>query len=143
MKKNFFGAMLLTILCLSWQAFTPASPVQSQQDNAAAEISFDTLIHSFGRFSEKDPVVRCAFKFANTGTAPLIIHQALASCGCTVPDYPKDPIAPGDSGVINVTYNGQGKFPGTFKKSITIRSNAKNDVVRLYIEGDMYSAAHP
>jgi len=71
-------------------------------------------------------------------TAPLVIHQAIASCGCTVPQYPKEPIQPGESGVITVTYNGAGKFPPvTSKKAITIRTNGKNEMTRLYIEGDM------
>ena len=51
--------------------------------------------------------------------------------------YSKEPIKPGESGEIVVTYNGAGKFPGHFRKSITIRSNAKKEIVRLYIEGDM------
>jgi hypothetical protein len=54
-----------------------------------------------------------------------------------VPEYPKEPIKPGESGKIVVTYNGEGRFPGHFRKSITIRSNAKQEIVRLYIEGDM------
>ena len=75
--------------------------------------------------------------FTNTGTAPLIIHQAFASCGCTVPTYTKEPIKPGEKGVIDVTYNGTDKFPGHFQKTITIRSNAISEVTRLIIEGDM------
>ena len=102
-----------------------------------AEISFDTLRYDFGKFSKNDPLVRCSFPFTNTGTAPLIIHQAFASCGCTIPTYTKEPIKPGEKGNIDVTYDGTDKFPGHFQKTITIRSNAVNEVVRLTIEGDM------
>ena len=103
-----------------------------------AEITFDTLRHDFGKFSKNEPLVRCAFPFKNTGTAPLIIHQAFASCGCTVPTYTKEPIKPGEKGTIEVTYNGKGKLPGPFRKSITIRSNAKDTgIVRLSINGEM------
>lgn len=102
-----------------------------------AEITFDTLRYDFGKFSKDEPLVRCSFPFTNTGTAPLIIHQAFASCGCTVPTYTKEPIKPGEKGVIDVTYDGTGKFPGHFQKTITIRSNAVNEVVRLTIEGMM------
>ena len=102
-----------------------------------AEIKFDTLRHNFGKFSKNDPIVKCSFKFTNTGTAPLVIHQAFASCGCTVPTFTKEPIKPGDKGVIDVTYNGTDKFPGHFQKTITIRSNAISEVTRLIIEGDM------
>ena len=102
-----------------------------------AEITFDTLRHNFGKFSQKDPIVKCSFRFKNTGTAPLVIHQAFASCGCTVPTFTKEPVKPGDTGVIDVTYNGTDKFPGRFQKTITIRSNAVSEVTRLIIEGDM------
>ncbi len=102
-----------------------------------AEIKFDTLRHNFGKFSKNDPIVKCSFRFTNTGTAPLVIHQAIASCGCTVPTFTKEPIKPGAKGVIDVTYNGTDKFPGHFQKTITIRSNAVSEVTRLIIEGDM------
>ncbi|MBO7128500.1 MAG: DUF1573 domain-containing protein [Prevotella sp.] len=106
----------------------------------AQEIKFDKLTHNFGTFSEKDPVVTCVFTFTNAGDAPLIINQAVASCGCTVPEYTKTPIQPGEKGEIKVTYNGTGKFPGHFKKSITVRTNGKVEMTRLYIEGDMTEA---
>ena len=101
-----------------------------------AEIKFEKTSHNFGSFPESQKVT-CTFKFTNTGNNLLVIHQAIASCGCTVPKYSKEPIKPGESGEITVTYNGAGKFPGHFKKSITIRTNAKQEIVRLYIEGDM------
>jgi hypothetical protein len=106
-----------------------------------ADIKFDKLMHDFGKFSESDPVVTCVFSFTNTGDAPLVINQAMPSCGCTVPEFTKQPIQPGEKGEIKVTYNGQGKFPGHFKKSITVRTNAKVEMTRLYIEGEMLEAA--
>jgi hypothetical protein len=102
-----------------------------------AELKFEKTTHDFGTFSEEDPVVTYIFKFTNKGDAPLVIHQAVASCGCTVPEYTKEPIKPGAKGEIKVTYNGAGRFPGQFRKTITIHSNAENDLVRLYIKGDM------
>ena len=105
-----------------------------------AEIKFDKLTHDFGKFSEKEPVVSCTFTFQNAGETPLIINQAIASCGCTVPEYTKDPIPPGAKGEIKVTYNGTGKLPGHFKKSITVRTNGVVEMTRLYIEGDMEEA---
>ena len=105
-----------------------------------AEIKFDKLTHDFGTFSEKEPVVSCTFSFTNVGESPLIINQAVASCGCTVPEYTKTPIKPGESGEIKVTYNGTGKFPGHFKKSITVRTNGAVEMTRLYIEGEMTEA---
>lgn len=108
--------------------------------SAQAKIEFEKVTHDFGTFSETNPVQKCTFTFVNNGDAPLVITQAIASCGCTVPSYTKEPIAPGKKGEINVTYNGKDKIPGHFKKSITIRNNGKPDYTRLYIEGIMEEA---
>lgn len=105
-----------------------------------AQIKFDKLTHDFGTFSENSPIQEATFTFTNVGQAPLIINQAVASCGCTIPSYTKTPIKPGQSGAIKVTYNGKGKFPGHFKKSITIRTNGNPEMTRLYIEGVMKEA---
>lgn len=102
-----------------------------------ASIKFDKTVYNFGTFSEDNPVQKCVFTFTNTGTAPLVINQAVASCGCTVPSYTKAPIKPGEKGEIKVTYNGAGAFPGHFKKTITVRSNSVTELTRLYIEGVM------
>ena len=101
-----------------------------------AEIKFDKTTHNFGTFSEKDPKVTCTFSYTNVGETPLVVNQAIASCGCTVPEYTKT----GEKGQIKVTYNGTGKFPGHFKKSITVRTNGAVEMTRLYIEGDMTEA---
>ena len=105
-----------------------------------AEIKFDKLTHDFGTFSEKSPVVTYTFTYTTVGEQPLVINQAVASCGCTVPEYTKTAIQPGEKGEIKVTYNGAGKFPGHFKKSITIRTNGVVEMTRLYIEGEMTEA---
>lgn len=105
-----------------------------------SEIVFEKTVHNFGSFPETKPVVTCKFVFKNTGDAPLIINQAIASCGCTIPDYTEKPVMPGEKGAINVTYNGSGRYAGKFKKVITVQSNAKTRLVRLYIEGEMTAA---
>lgn len=102
-----------------------------------AQIKFEKVIHDFGTFTEANPVQEAVFQFTNTGNAPLIINQAVASCGCTVPKYTKEPVMPGKTGEIKVTYNGKGKFPGHFKKSITVRTNGNPEMTRLYVEGIM------
>jgi hypothetical protein len=102
-----------------------------------AQIKFDKTTHNFGTFSEKEPKVTCSFTYTNVGDQPLVINQAVASCGCTVPEYTKEPVKAGEKGEIKVTYNGAGKFPGHFKKSITVRTNGAVEMTRLYIEGDM------
>ena len=103
---------------------------------AQAVIKFDKTTCDLGKFAAKK-VQHCEFVFTNTGNEPLVIQQAYGSCGCTVPTAPQDPIKPGEKGVIKVQYNGKGKFPGAFKKPITVRSNASNAIVRLYIQGTM------
>ena len=65
-----------------------------------AEIQFDRLTHNFGTFSESAPVVSCTFTYTNVGETPLVINQAVASCGCTVPEYTKTPVKPGEQGII-------------------------------------------
>lgn len=100
-------------------------------------ISFDKREWDWGSFSEDNPIQKCVFTFTNTGDAPLVINQAVASCGCTVPKFTKTPVRPGETGTINVTYSGKGKVPGHFRKSITVHSNGKPEIVRLYIEGIM------
>lgn len=128
MKK----VLAFTLLC-----FVMLTTAFAQNAAKQADIKFDKTSHNFGTFSEDNPVVTCVFTFKNTGTAPLIIHQAVPSCGCTVPTYTKEPVKPGESGKLEICYNGVGKFPGHFKKSITVRTNGKTKMVRLYVEGTM------
>lgn len=119
--------ILIVMVCLSLA-------VMAQKD---AQIKFDKITHNFGTFSEKNPVQECVFTFTNVGEKPLVINQAVASCGCTIPKYTKQPVMPGQKGEIKVTYNGAGKFAGHFKKTITVRTNGAVEVTRLYVEGDM------
>ncbi len=123
MKKIFLAMLMMMVSILSTYA--------------QAEIKFDKLTNNFGNFEESNPVQKATFTFTNIGDKPLVINQAIASCGCTVPNYTKKPIMPGQKGTISVTYNGKGKFPGHFKKTITVRTNGKVEMTRLYIEGNM------
>ena len=111
------------------------STAMAQQNQA--EIKFEESSHNFGTFNASDPIHKATFVFTNVGNAPLVINQVVASCGCTVPKYDKRPIAPGQKGTIEVVYNGKDRFPGKFKKTITVRTNGKTEMVRLSIEGVM------
>ena len=128
--KKVLSITLMLFACLTYAA--------AQQQ---AEIKFDKVSIDLGTFSESNPVQEAVFTFTNVGQAPLIINQAVASCGCAVPSYTKEPIKPGQKGQIKVTYNGKGKFPGHFKKSITVRTNGVHEMTRLYIEGVMKEAS--
>ena len=129
--------LLMTLMVLCTMA---GFAQQADKKQPKADIQFERITHNFGKFSESSPKVTCFFNFVNAGNAPLIINQAIASCGCTVPEYPKTPIKPGEKGQIKVTYNGAGKFPGHFKKSITVRTNGVIEMTRLYVEGEMEEA---
>ena len=128
--KKVLSITLMLFACLTYAA--------AQQQ---AEIKFDKVSIDLGTFSESNPVQEAVFTFTNVGQAPLIINQAVASCGCAVPSYTKEPIKPGQKGQIKVTYNGKGKFHGHFKKSITVRTNGVPEMTRLYIEGVMKEAS--
>jgi len=104
----------------------------------AQEISFEKEIHDFGTF-EQHGNGTYEFKFTNTGDAPLIISNSKGSCGCTVPVWPKEPIAPGASHVIKVKYDT--KRIGAFNKSVTISSNANTDATKVIrIKGKVLAA---
>lgn len=116
MKRIFIAVLLASAtFCSIIAREMTASQTQNVAQEKQAKIAFNNTTYSFGTFEEAKPQT-CVFTFQNTGTAPLIINQAVASCGCTVPTYTKSPIAPGQSGQIKVTYNGKGKFPGHFKR---------------------------
>lgn len=128
MKRfTFLFAMLLTMT-----AWTFAQN--------GAKISFKETAHDFGTFSEDQNKVTCEFVFTNSGKEPLIITRAVASCGCTTPTYPKEPIAPNGTGKISVTYNAKGR-PGAFQKNIYIYANTEPEKTTLTIKGNVTPSA--
>jgi len=100
-------------------------------DGKYPQMTFATKDHDFGSI-EADSKVNYSFTFKNTGQADLIISRAVGSCGCTIPEYPKDPIKAGESGKIDVSFNSANKH-GNQQKSITIYTNTKAGVESLYI----------
>ena len=108
----------------------------------APEIKFEQEVIDLGEFMQyDDPSSKCEFKFTNIGKEPLIISKCKGSCGCTVPECPKEPILPGENGIIKVNYDE--KRVGSFNKSITITSNAKNTTKILKIKGKVIAAKKP
>jgi hypothetical protein len=101
---------------------------------AGSKISFDATSYDFGRIAYGSNGT-CAFRFTNTSSTPLVINKVNTSCGCTNPDWPKEPVNKGESGEIRVTYNTE--IPGKFQKSITVFSNAENSPVKLLIKGEV------
>jgi hypothetical protein len=99
------------------------------------EMSFDEKDFEFGEIMQGDKVEH-TFKFTNTGKAPLVISNARASCGCTVPQWPKEAIAPGAEGEIHVVFNSRGKS-GRQNKSIRITTNIGEEPVVIYLKGNV------
>jgi hypothetical protein len=97
-------------------------------------LSVEPTTYNFGNIKENGGSVTTEFTLTNTGDTPLIIKDAQASCGCTHPTYSKEPIRPGESAKLKVTYSPLGR-PGEFNKAVTIRSNAKNSKVIVHIVG--------
>lgn len=97
-------------------------------------ISFQTEEYDFGVVKEEGGAVAHEFMFINTGDAPLIISQVKASCGCTTPSWSKEAVAPGDTGLVVAQYNPSNR-PGTFRKAITVTTNADPNTKVLYIKG--------
>jgi len=97
-------------------------------------IQFKTTHHNFGKIKKGKPVT-FAFGFINNDNRPLIVEVATAECGCTTPDYPKEPIPKGKSEKIKVTYNAESK--GSFSKKVTVKFADSDEPVILTIEGEV------
>jgi hypothetical protein len=98
-------------------------------------MDFNDTLHDFGVIHENE-MVEHDFTFTNNGKTPLYITSAFGSCGCTVPEYPRDAIAPGKSAVMKVTLNSAGKS-GHQEKSVTIHANTVRSLYKLYIKADI------
>ena len=109
---------------------------QSYQDpEKLPVIEFERTVHDFGRITEGE-VVGITFIFRNTGKSNLMIIEATASCGCTVPRWDKEPVSPGNEGTLEVVFDTSGRT-GLQNKSITVRSNAENTTVILNIKAEV------
>lgn len=97
-------------------------------------MTFQEKEFNFGTFSENTGILHHSFHFINTGKKPLIISDVKASCGCTVPDWTKEPILPGRPGQIKVSYN-PAKQSGAFSKTIQVGSNADVPLITLVVKG--------
>ena len=95
-------------------------------------MTFEKEMHDFGTITEGDQVEH-VFEFTNTGEAPLIISNAKSSCGCTVPDWTKEPVAPGEKGKLTVKYNSRGK-KNQDNKTVRITANTWPTVNKINIK---------
>ncbi len=125
MKTFLFSAILLIAVALNGKAQTADSTLV---------INFESTVHDYGTI-EQGSDGAYEFKFTNEGKTPLILSNVRSSCGCTIPSWTKEPVAPGKDGAIKVVYNTHNI--GSFSKSITVSSNAKNAEVVLQIKGNV------
>lgn len=105
-----------------------------QRDEASTKVpvmTFEVTEHDFGNIAQGQEVEH-VFKFTNTGDAPLIVTDARSSCGCTVPEKPEQPVAPGETGEILVKYNGSGR--NGISKTVTITANTASGTEQLKIK---------
>ena len=110
-----------------------AAKAQDENVQTGAEIEFERVVHDYGDVPYNGNG-ECEFRFTNTGTEPLLVQKPKSSCGCTIPSWPKEPILPGESDVIKVTY--RTNRAGNINKTVTVTSNAvKNSTVVLRIKG--------
>jgi hypothetical protein len=131
MKKSvLFAFMMFT----AFSIFAQDAAQQPAENPNAPEISFEKTVHDYGSIVQGSDGT-CEFKFTNIGKEPLILSRPQSSCGCTVPTWPQEPILPGKSEVIKVTYNTNNV--GGINKTVTVSSNAKTARVVLQIKGSV------
>ncbi|HLV92781.1 MAG TPA: DUF1573 domain-containing protein [Aequorivita sp.] len=141
MKKSIFIVALMSVFAFTSCKDNAADKVNEDNVAKAAErdaasskfpvITFEESVHDFGTIESRERVEHF-FKFKNTGEAPLTIVDAKSSCGCTVPQYPKEPIAPGEEGELLVKFDGSGQ--NQVNKTITLVTNTKNGTETLSIK---------
>jgi len=137
MKKLFLFLFFATIT----SAMVMAQDNTEQENVNAPYIKFESEVYDYGKVPLNGDG-QCEFKFKNTGKEPLILSNVRASCGCTVPSWPREPIAPGESAIIQVRYTTLSR-PHTINKSITVMSNASNPNVILRLKGEVISEESP
>lgn len=124
--------ILLATVCL---AFSFTASAQTPSDTT---IVFNKLVHDFGNIIQNAGPQTYKFEFTNTGTEAIIIQRVQPSCGCTTPNWTKEPVAPGETGEVMATYNPGGLAP--FDKTLTVTSNGTPSTIVLHIKGVVVAA---
>jgi hypothetical protein len=143
MKKILFS-LTFVMLIIGLTTAQEATKVSKKEAKAEMEkmaddatiggpkMTFETMVMDYGEIGKGSEPLR-KFTFVNDGDGPLVIKSAKGSCGCTVPDYPKEPIMPGESAAIDVRYDTQRE--GQFTKTVTLTTNINDDKIVLTIKG--------
>jgi hypothetical protein len=138
MKKLLFIAFLVAFAGVAVAQQVPATTINKNEVQASVAVfTWDNTTHDFGKIKQGTPVTH-EFKFTNSGKSPLVITNVQASCGCTTPDWSKEPVMPGGQGFIKATYNAAS--PGAFSKTVTVTANIETGFVQLTIKGEVQAA---
>lgn len=130
MKKIYI--ILVSIACVF--VFGCNSEHSSKNSNDSAIVKFENTTYDFGEIKSQSNGA-CFFEFTNNSKTDLLINVVRTTCGCTRPEWPKEPIKPGEKGEISITYNT--KIIGKFYKAITVYSNTANSPTKLFIKGNV------
>jgi hypothetical protein len=129
-----------TSVAVTSPAGTESTPDSTKEESKlnprGAVLNLVTDTYNFGKI-KKGEIVSYSFKFKNTGVIPLIIKDAIATCGCTVPEPPTKPIKPSEESEIRVVFNSAGKPIGAIEKAVNVTSNALNNPVQLRLVGEI------
>lgn len=125
MRKSIILILLAALLPLAAQA----------QETKKPKIEFESLVYDMGVVARDTSVVKCTFKFKNTGNSDLYIHQIFTTCGCTKASHNTDPVKPGESDEITVTFDGRRSGEGRVRKRVNVYNNSEQEMVRLTIVG--------
>lgn len=136
MKAGYIAGVLCAIAAFTAPAesYPAANMPAACSPGPASGIRFDSDVFDFGDITV-DTIRSHSFVLTNDGTAPLVITKVYSSCGCTTVAHPKEPVMPGDTARIVVTFNPAGRSAGYFTKLVRIRSNAASKPHRLYVKG--------
>jgi hypothetical protein len=148
MMRTFITATLLSIVFLGCDvrktdklatntAGKDSMKTTLQMPSEPTTVQIIDSVYDFGQVTDGD-VVEYSFRFKNTGTQPLVVTNVAASCGCTVPEKPEQPIKPGETGFIKAKFNSAGRV-GTAMKTITVTSNAAPAFPQLVLKGNVMS----
>lgn len=139
--KNIVSAALRGTFSIAMVILLTVS-LSFAQTGHTTSLKFDKVVHNFGKFLSSSGAKSCTFKYTNVSSEPVVINNILSSCGCSVPEWNKAPIKPGESGEIKVTFlNDQGPYP--FDKTLTVYLSSSQKPVILRITGVAYDKEKP
>ncbi|MDR2920118.1 MAG: DUF1573 domain-containing protein [Tannerella sp.] len=135
MKKSMF----LLVACMVF-GIIHAQESAKNEESTNTGIEFNKLVHDFGTVIEPDGILECDFIVTNNSDQPLVLTRVSAGCGCTVPNWTKEPIKAGEKGFVKVTFDPKGR-KGNFTKSLTVYTSDDSSPTRLSVKGSIEQAS--